>query len=133
MVTIVRDRILEYVKRGMTLEQVKAKKPTLDFDPRYDTPNGFWGSSQFVEVIYKQMRAANPPAKTAKPAAPASGEQVSASQLPRCGSRAIRCAGGRVRRDGRRCAAPASSQQPPRGRGDAAALRRPVAPALQLI
>ena len=35
MATIVRDRIREYVKRGMTLEQVKAKKPTLDFDPRY--------------------------------------------------------------------------------------------------
>ena len=32
-----RDRIREYVKRGMTLDQVKAKKPTLDFDPRYGT------------------------------------------------------------------------------------------------
>ena len=69
MVTIVRDRIKEYVKRGMTLDQVKAKKPTLDFDPRYDTPNGFWTSSQFVEVIYKQMLAANP-RQTAKPATP---------------------------------------------------------------
>jgi glyoxylase-like metal-dependent hydrolase (beta-lactamase superfamily II) len=35
MTTIVRDRIREYVKRGLTLEQVKEKKPTLDFDPRY--------------------------------------------------------------------------------------------------
>ena len=71
MATIVRDRIREYVKRGMTLEQVKAKKPTLDFDPRYDTPGGFWSSSQFIDVIYKQMLVANPPARTAKPAAPA--------------------------------------------------------------
>ena len=63
MATIVRDRIKEYVKRGMTLDQVKAKKPTLDFDPRYGDAN------RFVEVIYKQMAAANPPAKTAKPAA----------------------------------------------------------------
>jgi hypothetical protein len=64
MVTIIRDRIREYVKRGMTIDQVKAKKPTLDFDPRYDTPpNGFWTASQFIEVIYKQMLAANPPAK----------------------------------------------------------------------
>jgi cyclase len=68
MVTIVRDRILEYVKRGMTLEQVKAKKPTLDFDPRYGSDTGFWTTSMFVEVIYKQMLAANPPARTAKPA-----------------------------------------------------------------
>ena len=58
MVTIVRDRIREYVKRGMTLNQVKERKPTLDFDPRYDTPDGFWSSSQFIEVIYRQMAAA---------------------------------------------------------------------------
>jgi len=63
MATIVRDRIKEYVKRGMTLEQVKAKKPTLDFDPRYGSDSGFWTTSMFVETIYKQMVAANPPAK----------------------------------------------------------------------
>ena len=66
MVTIVRDRIKEYVKRGMTLEQVKAKKPTLDFDPRYGTDTGFWTTSMFVETIYKQMVEANPPAKPAQ-------------------------------------------------------------------
>jgi len=71
MVTIVRDRIREYVKRGMTLEQVKARKPTLDFDPRYGSDTGFWTTSQFIEVIYTQMLAANPPARTAKPTAPA--------------------------------------------------------------
>ncbi len=57
MATIVRDRIREYVKRGMTLDQVKAKKPTLDWDARYGTPNGFWTPAQFIEVIYKQMNA----------------------------------------------------------------------------
>ena len=65
MVTIVRDRIREYVKRGMTLEQVKAQKPTLDFDPRYGMDAGFWTTNQFIDVIYKQMLAANPPAKPA--------------------------------------------------------------------
>jgi len=64
MATIVRDRIREYVKRGMTLEQVKAKKPTLDFDPRYGSDNGFWTTSMFIDVIYKQMAAENPPAKS---------------------------------------------------------------------
>jgi glyoxylase-like metal-dependent hydrolase (beta-lactamase superfamily II) len=63
MATIVRDRIKEYVKRGMTLEQVKAAKPTLDFDPRYGTDTGFWTTSMFVETIYKQMAEKNPPAK----------------------------------------------------------------------
>ena len=69
MVTIVRDRIKEYVKRGMTIEQVKAKKPTLDFDARYGSDTGFWTTSKFIEVIYKQMAAANPPPKGTKPAA----------------------------------------------------------------
>jgi glyoxylase-like metal-dependent hydrolase (beta-lactamase superfamily II) len=63
MATIVRDRIKEYVKRGMTLDQVKAAKPTLDFDPRYGSDTGFWTTSMFVETIYKQMAEANPPAK----------------------------------------------------------------------
>ena len=65
MATIVRDRIREYVKRGMTLDQVKAKKPTLDFDPRYGSDTGFWTTSMFVETIYKEMVAMNPPPASA--------------------------------------------------------------------
>jgi len=65
MATIVRDRVREYVKRGMTLEQVKAARPTLDFDPRYGSDTGFWTTSMFVETIYRQMVEANPPAKPA--------------------------------------------------------------------
>jgi glyoxylase-like metal-dependent hydrolase (beta-lactamase superfamily II) len=67
MATIVRDRIREYVKRGMTLEQVKAKKPTLDWDRRYG--DGFVKPDAFVEVIYKQMaaeKAASSPAPAAR-------------------------------------------------------------------
>ena len=59
MATIVRDRIREYVRRGMTLEEVKAKQPTLDFDPRYGTDTGFWTTSMFIETIYAQMAEAN--------------------------------------------------------------------------
>jgi hypothetical protein len=73
MATIVRDRIREYVKRGMTLEQVKTKKPTLDFDPRYGSDTGFWTTSMFIDVIYKQMVAENPPA-------PAKGNQRNRNQ-----------------------------------------------------
>src|SRR5262249_3812956 len=66
MVTIVRDRIKEYVKRGMTLDQVKAAKPTFDFDPRYGTQNRFWTPTHFVEVIYKEMKEAQAPARPSK-------------------------------------------------------------------
>jgi glyoxylase-like metal-dependent hydrolase (beta-lactamase superfamily II) len=62
MATIVRDRIREYVKRELTLDQVKAKKPTLDFDPRYGSDTGFWTTSMFVETIYREMVKENPPA-----------------------------------------------------------------------
>jgi glyoxylase-like metal-dependent hydrolase (beta-lactamase superfamily II) len=75
MVTIVRDRIREYVKRGMTLDQVKAMKPTLDFDPRYGTDTGFWTTSMFIETVYKQMAAANPPARPAQRAQPRKGNE----------------------------------------------------------
>jgi cyclase len=68
MLTIVRDRIREYVKRGMTLDQVKEKKPTLDFDGRYAPAGSFVTPAQFIEQIYKDMVAENPPAsRTQKP------------------------------------------------------------------
>ena len=35
MVTIVRDRVQDMIKKGMTLDQVKAARPTRDYDPRY--------------------------------------------------------------------------------------------------
>ena len=42
MVTIVRDRVRAMVGRGLTLEQVKAAKPTADYDPRYGATSGPW-------------------------------------------------------------------------------------------
>lgn len=35
MFAIIRDRIRDMIKRGMTLEQVKAAQPTRDYDARY--------------------------------------------------------------------------------------------------
>jgi glyoxylase-like metal-dependent hydrolase (beta-lactamase superfamily II) len=57
MLTIVRDRLRTYVGRGMTLEQVRAAGPTLDFDPRYGSDTGFWTTSMFIEAIYQEMAA----------------------------------------------------------------------------
>ncbi len=62
MLTIVRDRIETMVKRGMTLEQVRAARPTLDWDPRYGTDTGFWTTGQFVQTIYEEMAALHAPA-----------------------------------------------------------------------
>ena len=56
MATIIRDRIQDMVKRGMTLEQVKAAKPTRDYDPRYGADTGFWTTDKFVEAVYKSFK-----------------------------------------------------------------------------
>jgi cyclase len=56
MVTIIRDRIADMIKRGLTLEQVKAARPTRDYDPRYGATSGFWTTDQFVEAVYKSLK-----------------------------------------------------------------------------
>jgi glyoxylase-like metal-dependent hydrolase (beta-lactamase superfamily II) len=55
MVTIVRDRIAAMVKKGMTLEQVKAARPTQDYDPRYGATTGGWTTDMFVEAVFKSL------------------------------------------------------------------------------
>jgi cyclase len=55
MVTIIRDRIQDLIGKGMTLEQVKAARPTLDYDPRYGTRPG--SADRFVEAVYKSLSA----------------------------------------------------------------------------
>ena len=54
-VTIIRDRIQDMIARGMTLEQVKAARPTKDYDPRYDIPG--WTKDQFVEAVFRSLTA----------------------------------------------------------------------------
>jgi len=49
MVTIIRDRIQDMRRRGMTLEQVKAARPTEDYDPRYGD------GSKFIEAVYRSL------------------------------------------------------------------------------
>jgi cyclase len=65
MVTIIRDRIQDMVKRGMTLEQVKAAKPTSDYDPVYGATTGSWTTDMFVEAAYKSLAAKKKAAETA--------------------------------------------------------------------
>ena len=55
MLTIIRDRVQDMVKKGMTLEQVKASKPTRDYDPQYGATSGFWTTDMFVEAVYKSL------------------------------------------------------------------------------
>lgn len=55
MVTIVRDRIKDAIERGRTLDQVKAERPTIDYDRHYGSQAGPWTTAMFVEAIYKDL------------------------------------------------------------------------------
>jgi len=55
MVTIVRDRLQDMINRGMTLDQVKAAKPTRDYDPIYASNTGNWTTDMFIEAAYKSL------------------------------------------------------------------------------
>jgi glyoxylase-like metal-dependent hydrolase (beta-lactamase superfamily II) len=55
MVVIVRARIADSIAQGMTLEQVLASRPALDYDLRYGNDHGDWTSADFVEAIYRDL------------------------------------------------------------------------------
>jgi glyoxylase-like metal-dependent hydrolase (beta-lactamase superfamily II) len=55
MVTIIRDRIEAMVKDKMTLDQVKAARPTLDYDGRYGVPTPYWTKEKFIEAVYADL------------------------------------------------------------------------------
>jgi glyoxylase-like metal-dependent hydrolase (beta-lactamase superfamily II) len=56
MVTIVRDRVQNAIKKGMTLQQVRAAKPsvTYEYEPRFNR-NPAWTPEMFVEATYRSL------------------------------------------------------------------------------
>jgi cyclase len=57
MLVMIRDRIADLKKKGMTFDQVKAARPTLDFDGRYGATTGPWTTNMFIEAVYKTLPA----------------------------------------------------------------------------
>ena len=55
MVVIVRDRVRNMIQKNMTLEQVRAAKPTRDYDTEYVRANSFVTADRFVEAVYKSL------------------------------------------------------------------------------
>ncbi len=55
MVTIIRDRVQDGIKKNLTLDQIKAARPTEDWDGRFaKLPTQ---ANTFVEVVYKSLTA----------------------------------------------------------------------------
>jgi cyclase len=55
MVTIVRDRVQDLVTKGRTLAEIKASRPTRDYDGRYGAATGPWTTDMFVEALYRDV------------------------------------------------------------------------------
>ena len=53
MVTIIRDRIRDLMKQGLTLEQIKAASPARGYTRRYGSDTGAWTTNDFVEAMYR--------------------------------------------------------------------------------
>jgi glyoxylase-like metal-dependent hydrolase (beta-lactamase superfamily II) len=59
MVTIVRDRVAAMIAKGFTLDQVKAARPTIDWEPRYGSTSGPWTTDMFIEAVYRGVSEAS--------------------------------------------------------------------------
>ncbi len=58
MLTIVRDRIQALIDDGMSLEQVRAARPTRDYDAEYHGDREEWTTDMFVEAVYRSLTGA---------------------------------------------------------------------------
>ena len=56
MLTMIRDRVQDSINKGMTLDQVRAARPTMDFDGRYGSSTGSWTTAMFVDAVYRSLK-----------------------------------------------------------------------------
>src|SRR5262245_8419140 len=55
MVTIIRDRVQEMAKKGMTVQQIKAARPSLEYDGIYGNTTETWTTEKFLEAVYRDV------------------------------------------------------------------------------
>jgi glyoxylase-like metal-dependent hydrolase (beta-lactamase superfamily II) len=55
MLTIIRDRIQDAIKKGKTLQQVQSAGLTKDYDGRYGVTAGPWTTAMFIEAVYQSL------------------------------------------------------------------------------
>jgi len=56
MVTTIKDNIEALIKKGLTLEQVKAANPTAGYRARWGKETGAWTTDMFVEAVYNWLK-----------------------------------------------------------------------------
>jgi cyclase len=56
MLTIIRDRVSRMIEEGLTLEDVIAVRPSLEYDGLYGADAGPWTTRMFLETVYNDLR-----------------------------------------------------------------------------
>jgi cyclase len=55
MVTVIRDRIQDLMKKGMTLDQIKKADPTKGYRKQFGSDTGAWTTDMFVAAVHKSL------------------------------------------------------------------------------
>jgi cyclase len=55
MMTIIRDRVADLIAKGKSLAEVKAARPTRDYDRRFSTPA--WTGEMLTEAVYQSLKS----------------------------------------------------------------------------
>jgi glyoxylase-like metal-dependent hydrolase (beta-lactamase superfamily II) len=58
MLVMIRDRVQDLMKKGRTLAEIKAARPSLDFDGRYGSTTGSWTTDMFIDAVYRSLQEA---------------------------------------------------------------------------
>jgi glyoxylase-like metal-dependent hydrolase (beta-lactamase superfamily II) len=56
MVTIVRDRVRHMIGKGMTLDQVLAARPAMEYESRWGATSGTWTTAMFVDAVFNSLK-----------------------------------------------------------------------------
>ena len=54
MLTIIRDRVQDMLRKGKTLDEVRAARLSRDYDRRYST--SAWTGDMFIEAVYRSLK-----------------------------------------------------------------------------
>jgi cyclase len=57
MSVVLRDRVQQMIKKGMTLKQVQDAKPTAEYEPMYGAASGLGATDSFIEDLYNSLTA----------------------------------------------------------------------------
>jgi glyoxylase-like metal-dependent hydrolase (beta-lactamase superfamily II) len=57
MVTIVRDRIRDGVRRGLTLDEIRIADPVQGFRRRYGSDTGPWTTDMFIDAVHRTLES----------------------------------------------------------------------------